>query len=345
MTTILTSGSFDSKGVSVNIPIPSDADYFVVQNITQSGAQQTPGRGVKFEWFGNPLMADGSAMEWKKKDASDDLSLVNITTGGFTYIKDYPIVEPQAASAITAITNANPAVVTQNNSYSNGDVIRIYGTTGMLTVGGIDVQISSVSGTGYTLLGLPATATNGFAAAATAGHTRRISKYLAVEPQYLYVTGISQAKQAVVSLSVDPANYYAVGMKMHFSVPASFGMTQINQMTGKIVAVNAVAAAGDIGAYNITVDIDSSSFSAFSWPASASSPTAKLFATVSPAGASTQYNPVTMTTTGYNFDLQPFRTSVFVPYMHLAAGAQSPAGSSGDKIWWAAYKMTSTLIV
>jgi len=127
-------------------------------------------------------------------------------------------------------------------------------------------------------------------------------------------------------------------MKIHFSVPYSFGMTQINQLTGKILAVNAVAATSNIGAYNLTVDIDSSAFTAFAFPASTSSPTATLFATLSPAGASTQFDPVTNVQTGYNFQIQPFRTGQFTPYMFLAGGAQSPAGANLDVINWAAYK-------
>ncbi len=209
----------------------------------------------------------------------------------------------------------------------------------MLQIGGMVLQISSVSGAGYTFLGLPATAGNGFASPGTAGFTRRVSKFNAVDPEFLYVTNISQATQAVVSLSVNPSSYYAVGMLVHFSVPPSFGMYQMNQLTGKIVAVNAVAASGAIAAYNITVDIDSSAFTAFAFPASTSSPTAALFATIAPAGARTQYDPVTGVQTGYNFLLQPFRTGQFVPYMFLSGGANSPAGASDDVINWMAYKL------
>lgn len=341
MTTILTQGSFTSAGTAVDVPLPSSANYFVATNLTQLATTQATGRGFRFEWYGNGLVADDNAIEWKKTNSTDATNIVLATSGGFTYVTSAPVVEAAAANAITAITNANPAVVTQTNTYVNGDILRIYNTTGMLQAGGIDVQISSVSGAGYTLLGLPATAGNGFAAAATAGTTRRISKYYAVEPQYLYISNISKATSAVVSTTIDPSNYYAVGMKIRFSVPSSFGMTEINGLTGKITAVNGVAASGAIGAYNLTVDIDSSAFTTFAWPASSSSPTAALFATLAPAGARTQFNTSTNTFTGYDFNLQPFRTGQFTPYMHLAAGAQSPAGSTGDVIVWTAYEMTA----
>ncbi len=344
MFTILTGGSFTSTGAGVSIPLPSSADYFKTWNVTQYLAA-SPTVVVGGEWFGSKFGAGASAansgLRWKKAGSSAiliDSFSTSTASSGFTYVSAAPVADAQAANAITAITAANPAVVTQTNTYSENDIIRVYGTTGMLQIQGMDFQISTVSGSGYTLLGLPATASNGFASAATAGFTRRIPKHAAVDPETLFITNISQATQAVVSTSVDPSAYYAVGMEIHFSVPSSFGMVEINQLTGTIIAVNAVSATSNIGAYNLTVDINSSAFTAFAFPASTSSPTAALFATLAPAGASTQYNPVTGLYTGYNFNLQPFRSGNFVPFMFLAGGASSPAGANADIINWAAYK-------
>jgi hypothetical protein len=347
--TILTGGSFTSAGVGVKIPLPSSADYFVTTNVTQLATTQATGVCVRGEWYGPKFGAGATAVNdgfsWVK---TNDTSAINIqlfstaSAPGFTYITSVPYVEPQSAAAITNITAANPAVVTQVNTYSNGDVLRFYSTTGILQIGGFDAQISSVSGAGYTLLGLPATAANGFAAAGTAGYTRRISTYGAVEPEFLYITNISQAASAVVSTSVDPSLHYVVGMKIYFSIPASYGMTQMNGLTGTITAVNGVEASVNVGAYNLTVNINSSAFTAFAWPASTSSPTAQLFATLSPAGASTQYDPVALVTTGYNFQYQPFRTGQFTPYMFIGGGnVQSPGGNTNDVINWACYKLES----
>ncbi len=341
--TIITGGSFTSTGAGVKIRIPSSADYFKTWNVTQM-ATSNPNTVISGEWFGAKFGAGATGAGAspnsgiKVVKTTADLTGVFTFGTGFTYVTTVPFVEAQNANAITAITAANPAVVSQTNTYSNGDILRIYGTTGMLQIGGMDFQISSASGSGYTLLGLPATASNGFAAAATAGFTRRVSSVAAVDPEYIYITNISNATQAVVSTSIDPSFTYVVGMKIYFSVPSSFGMTQINGLTGTILAVNAVSAISNIGAYNVTVDIDSSAFSAFAFPASTSSPTAALFATFSPAGAKTAFSPLTNVQTGYDFVNQPFRTGQFTPYMFLAGGAQSPAGANLDVINFAAYK-------
>lgn len=339
--TLITQGSFTSAGVAVNINLPSSADYFVTKNLTQLATTQATGRGVMFEWYGNNLVAADNAIEWLKTNSTNALNMTLVTSGGFTYYTTYPQVEGQAANAITAISAANPAVVSQTNTYSDGDIVRIYNTTGDLTIGGMDFEISSSSGSGYTLLGLANIAGNGLAAA-TAGYTRRISTYKAVEPQFMYITNISKASSAVVSTSINPNKYYVVGQKIRFSVPSSFAMTEINGLTGTITAVNAASASGNIGAYNVTVNIDSSAFTAFAFPATTLSPTTQLFATFSPAGASTQQNYQTGVYTGYNFQLQPFHSAQVTPFMRLAAGAQSPAGSTSDVIVWQAFKQEQT---
>lgn len=331
--TIITGGSFTSAGVGVKIPLPSSADYFKTWNITQMGLTGTV--CVAAEWFGSKFGAGASAandgLRWKKAGSSAiliDKFSTSTASDGFTYVTQVPFIEAQSTSAITSITAASPGVVTQTNTYAAGDILQFYSTTGMLQIAGMNFQISTVSGSGYTLIGLRGA---GFAAPATAGYTRRISKMLAVEPQYLYVTEITQATQAIVRTSVDPTAYYVVGMKVHFSVPYSFGMYQMNQLTGTIVSLSAAN-------YTMTVDIDSSAFTAFAFPASTASPTAALFATVAPAGASTQFNSVTNVQTGYDFQYQPFRTGQFTPYMFVAGGAASPAGAASDIIDWAAYK-------
>lgn len=336
MSTIISQGSFLSTGVGVSINLPQSADYFKAINMTQMATTQATGRGVLFEWFGNPSFAQGSAIEWLKTNSTNALNATLVATGGFTYVTTFP--QPEAAVTGTAITNATPAVVTSTNTYSEGDRVVLYNTTGMAQIGGMSFTISSVSGSGYTLLGLPAA---GFSAAATALSARRVSKVAPVEPEFLYVTAVSQASQAVVTVSSDPTNVIYLGQKLVFQIPASFGMTQLNS-NNQPQALPAVVTAVNYAAYQFTININTSAYTAFAFPASTLSPTTPLFATVAPAGSSTQYNPVLQTYTGYDITKAPFRSGLFLPYMFLAAGAQSPAGSNGDTIVWQASKFNGT---
>lgn len=329
--TISYGDTFLSTGAGVKILLPGGADYFKTWNMTQLAATN-PNTVVNGEWFGSHFGAGASAAGLGLQTVKTTANLTsNFGAGlGFTYVGSNPVVEAQNAAAVTAITAATPAVVSQTaHGYSAGDIIQFYNTTGMQQISGMNFQISTVNANDYTLLGLPAA---GFAAAATAGFTRRISKFLAVDPQFLFVTAISKATQAVVTFSVDPSAYYVAGMKIHFSIPYSFGMYEMNQLTGKILSVNAAT-------YQVTVDIDSSAFTTFAFPASSATPTAQLFATVAPAGASTQRDPNTFVETGYNFQYQAFKSGQFVPYIYLAGGAQSPAGAASDQINWMAYKL------
>jgi hypothetical protein len=312
MGTLLQQGEFISDGKTQEIELPGNADYFVAQNLSQSGSVETPGRGVKFEWFKSPEFSNGYQLRTFKSAGANTLERTVDTSGGFSFYETLPIQGPAVTG--TAITAANPAVVTMNNTFSDGDRVALYGTTGMQQIAGADFTISSVSGSAFTLLGLDA---SGFAAAATAVIARRIPKRKDVLPSTSIVTAITQAKKAVVTTSV--AHDYVVGQLLHLSVPSSFGMTEADQRTVKVVAVTA---------YSLTLDLDTTSFTAFSFPASASVPSSRLFATVAPAGQKNSYDVTNV----------PFRSGNFVPFISLPAGINSPAGSNGDFIIWQAWK-------
>lgn len=312
MGTLLQQGQFTSDGNIKEIELPGNADYFVVENLTQAATTQTAGRGVKFEWFSSPDFANGSQIRTFKSDGADTLEKTVDTSGGFSFYGTLPIQE--AAVTGTAITAASPAVVTMTNTFSEGDRVALYGTTGMQQIAGADFTISSVRGSAFTLLGLDA---SGFAAAATAVIARRIPKRKDALPSTSIVTAITQATQAVVTTSV--AHDYVVGQLLHLSVPSSFGMTEADQLTAKVVAVTD---------YSLTLDLDTTSFTAFAFPASADIPSTRLFATVAPAGQKNSYDVTNV----------PFRSGNFVPFISLPAGINSPAGSSGDVIIWQAWK-------
>lgn len=334
--TLITQGSFLSAGAAVNIDLPSSADYFKAINMTQLATTQATGRGVMFEWFGNPSFAQNSAIRWSKTNSADALNMSLVTSGGFNYLTSFP--QPEGAVVGTAITAASPAVVSMTNTYSAGDKVVLYNTVGMAQIGGMAFTISSVTGSAFSLIGLPAA---GFAAAATAVTARRVSSVTSVEPEFLYVTAISRAAQAVVTCSQLPVNVF-VGQKLVFQVPQSFGMTEINSTNLNGIPVVVTSIANAASAYQFTISLNTTGFTTFAFPASTASPTAPLFATVASAGAQTSYDPVLQTYTGYNVSVDSFRSGMMLPAMNLQAGAQSPAGSSGDTIAWQAFKCEST---
>ena len=336
MFTIVSQGTFIQPATAVNmqIPLPSGADYFKTINITQMSLP-TPTSCVAGEWFGGGITATNDGLRWTKAGSnviSIDKFSNSTVSNGFTYVTSFPAPEAQVTG--TTITNATPAVATQTNTYSEGDTVVIYNSVGAEMYSGIPFTISSVSGSGYTLLGL-----NSPGSAATAFFSRRIPKFMPVEPRTLYVTGITQATQGVVTVS--QIHSYVVGQKVEFTIPASFGMVQLNnfyQAQSKPIIITAVTA------YTFTINVNTTSFTAFAFPATALTPTVQLFATVTSAGQAATYNPVTQVTTGYNFSYVPYHSGLFLPYMYVPAGANSPGGSAADTIVWQAYKMETGTI-
>lgn len=337
--TIVSQGTFTQPATAVNqiIPVPSSIDYFKTYNYTKAIANAPTGCFMG-EWFGGGITAANDGIRWGKAGSTSVIvdNFQNASSNpnaGFTYVTTYPA--PQAALTGTTITNASPAVATVTNTYSNGDQVVIYNSVGALMYSGMAFTISSVSGSGFTLLGL-----NTPGSAATAFQVRKISPYTAVEPSFLYVTAVTQAVNAQVTVS-QASNVY-VGQKLEFTVPASFGMVQLNnfnQTQSKPAVVLSV-----IDAYNFTINVNTTGYTAFAFPASSGSPTTQLFATCAPAGQSTQYNPITMVQTGYNFNQLPFHSGVDLPYMLVPAGQYSPGGQANEVIIWQACKWETATI-
>jgi len=308
MSSVVASGSFTSAGAVKDIALRSDFDIFECYNYTQAATTQTTGRGCAFRWQRG--FADNAGMMWTKEDSGNALDLEVITSGGFLRV-DESVQAPEAAVTGTAITAANPAVVTAtSHGYAVGDRVRIGGSTGMLQIGGYEFTVTAVADANTFTLGyLDA---SGFAAAATALSARRIPNDPLYAPSKNWITGISQAASAVVTLSV--THGLAVNDEVRLSVPAACGMVEADGLAGKVTAV---------ATNTVTLDIDSSGFTAFALPASAS------------AGSPALLIPFGVDST--NSVAQALDNDAQI-LMRLGAGADGPAGSSSDVIYWEAKK-------
>lgn len=120
-------------------------------------------------------------------------------------------------------------------------------------------------------------------------------------PPYFYpslgtIVSITQANPAVVTTSVN-LNLTA-GQVIRLRVPAAFGMTQANNVTAIISAVsgNQITLGGTTGAFTLNNSLNTTAFTAFTWPLATGVPF--NYATVTPVGSGPQ-----ITATGfYNAD-------------------------------------------
>ena len=252
-------GTFTSTGVVENITLPSGYDEFEMINITDIGS--TAANTNVMTARGTSDMADGSGFFGPKTSGAATIGLtVTTLTNGFTFVDDSASVGLGAAnSTITAISQADPAVVslTSTTGLADTDVVRIFNTTSMLQIAGWDFTIGSlVADTSFTLAFLDS---SGFASAASAGTIRRVPFDPRFYPRNRRITGISAATSAVITLSV--THGFTAGQAVRIKVPEAFGMIEIDDLIGNITEINTTT-------NTITVDIDSSAFTAFAFPTS-----------------------------------------------------------------------------
>lgn len=273
----LVTGSFTSDGTIKNISLPSGYNSFEMINISDIGSTAANTNVMRAQ--GTSAMSAGSAYYSPKTSGAATNALeVTTTTGGFTFVADSGSTAIGGSVALngTEINRANPAVADTgdtSNLVAGSSVVRLYSTTGMLQVAGMDFTVGTiVTNTSFQLKYLNNT---GFAADATSGSYRIINATDRFYPKSRYITAITKASSAVITLSV--THGFTAGQAVRIVVPAAFGMTEIDGLLGNITAVSTAN-------NTITVDIDSTSFSTFAFPTSATAATGVTFAQVVPVG-------------------------------------------------------------
>lgn len=181
-------------------------------------------------------------------------------------IRQYNTANPPvfAALATTAITgSAGTYVVTmaETGDIQVGDYVRLYGTTGELQLAGYKFQVTAVTNDTSITLGYMASGGQVLAADATAGS---VLKYIPNQmyPRYSWIANISRAAQAVVHFTAK--NDYVPGEILSFRVSAAYGMKEINNVHARVLSVTNSATVS-----SVTLDLDTTGFTAFAFPTSA----------------------------------------------------------------------------
>ena len=313
-------GYFTSNGKTTTIQLASGFDWLQIWNITNSTANQTA--AVPVGWYWQQGFPAGAGISYWKSNAADAANLQQYTTtNGFTLINGYG---PQfsVASAITSSSNAATPVYTvaSTTGIAVGSVVRIYGTTQM-SVNGYDVQVGAFTpSTSFT----SAVAFSTALPASTGGFYQIVNPLDPWYPASRTIVNITQAASAVVTTSVQ--HNYVVGQSVSFRLSDStFGMVQINGLSGSITAVTQ---------FTFTVNIDTTAFTAFTWPAFTNAVT---FPQVLPVGEDTSvalaqvpplsvYSDATLNTAYYGIQFPG----------GAAAATAGPAGINNDVIYWRA---------
>lgn len=319
---IILQGNFTSDGNNVFIDLESGADWMYVYNTTQAAASQTTAVGVKYYW----QSGFGQGAKWTtfKSNAAAAANLEQfITSNGFSYF-DTSVQTPGTLNAtITAISNAAIPVVSNSgtNGIAAGSVVRLINVVGAQQFGGMDftVGINTLTTGTFSLDYAPQIV------AGTTGSWRVIPFNPIYYPRRRSVTKITKAAQAVVTMSV--THGYEVGQAIRMTVPSRFGMVEMNGLLGNIVDV-------DTTNNTITLDINSSAFTTFSFPLTTQLPFSP--AEVTPVGENTAV------ALSFGVDILSDATvNTGSTGILLAGGTNNPGGAASDEIFWVAGKSFS----
>lgn len=290
--TIIGQGTITAPTTLVNqvVAIPSGVDWMKVYNYSQYGNIGTPDDNVGLEFYWQRGMAAGTGIVSYGTNSSRTISADTLLTGGFTLYDPsgqtpgaLPLVSaPVVTTAITNVTR--PVVSTASTAgISVGTIVRLSNapvpsesseSIGPLAT--IDFSVGAVdAGTSFTLTG-----NAGAALANAVGSTSGYGYYSIINysplfyPRNRTITNISQAANAVVSTSIPHG--LTPGQEIRFNIPSICGMVQLNPNaannyfpTSSNTAAIVISVTDD---WNFVININSSSYTAFTFPTVAQQP-------------------------------------------------------------------------
>lgn len=289
--TIIGQGSFIVPATIVNkvIEIPSNVDWLSVRNYTRSG---TVGGAAAFgfEYYWQRGMPAGTGLVKYYSNGSAIVNGDRLVSGGFTLYD--PSGQSQGALpliggsvATTASTNVTRPVVSTASTagIAVGSVVRM-SNTAQTDVNGVDMVVGAfVANTSITLLA----ASNALATApgviGGAGFYRIINTDPLFYPRNRIITNITRAVNANVSTSI--AHGLTPGQEIRFGIPAASGMIQLNPTPqNNYLQASVVTVVDD---YNITINLDTTAFTAFTWPTAVPNQMPVTFPQLTPVGEDT----------------------------------------------------------
>lgn len=331
--TVIQQGRFTSTGVAKTLQIRSDFDWIRVYNETNLYAAGGATSGAEF--YFQRGMTNGRGVLYVKENTIGAVVPSQLAANaGFTLLNTSdPAQQLTASVPITNTTNVvRPIISTADTSgLISGSIVRLYNMSSGNAVNGLDFAVDTiVANTSFRMAG--AFANTPFANGAATGQYRIVNFDPEYYPPYRYIINITAAASAVVTLSVP--SQYKVGQEVVFRIPVGFGMTEMDGLTGTVTAVT-----DTVATQTITVNIDSSAFTAFTFPTNNAAGRRER-CIVAPVGANTGY----IITQNGNILNDAVRNTGFIGVRlnaNAAAAPSAPCGENGDVMYWIAGKSFS----
>lgn len=266
--------------VAINVPVSDQPDWIFLRDITVSpggwggnaAGSYTANTNISSEWFST--MAQGSYLQTGQAasaTAAAALYPTQGTSGGFTFINSSN--PPTFATLAGTAINKTTLVVTMGGgtgSIGVGDYVRLISPTAMLELGGLTFQVTAVSVGANITLGYTATAVAAGLNLVANGTTVKVLKFYPglFYPREKVVAYITQANPAKVYFH--STNDFTPGELVDFTIPTTFGMTQLSYLTGMPGgAARVLTVTNSATESSITINVDTTGFTPFQYPLSA----------------------------------------------------------------------------
>lgn len=321
----------------IQISSMSPPSYFVMKNITQWGTTNAA-KDIEFWW--EQSMAQGTARGIHQASGGAGSQTLNSFALASDGISTYSTLSPPTFTALacTAVNHTTWVVsMTNTGTIGVGDTVRLYNIAGMQEVAGYTFQVTAVSANTSITLGFMATAqTAGVTGITVDGTTGSVQKIIPNQfyPKANRIVGITQGAAGAAKIYFALPNNYTPGERIGIRVPNLWGMTQLNNMEARVLVATNTSTES-----SVTIDIDCSGFTAFTFPTSA-----QAAAGVSPAIALPSASAVIPANGSLTLVQQPPGTNLLDTFdnqnkyvVHL--GATIFANSSTNDVWlWQAYQ-------
>lgn len=261
-------GVFTSTGVGRFIQLPFLPNSFELWNITAMGTPTQNHITHAISWQSS---TSGTASA-EYFNATPVLTTLNLASGGLSFI-DAGTYQygPTIALATTFVTQDTAAVVTTASAHGlvTGDAVLLYGTTAMLQIAG---QVYTATVLSTTTFSIPVNS-SGFASAATAGFMKKVLYPDLYIPYGVGITAITTG--ATTTITTAQNHGFVVGQEVFFVIPrvsaSAWGTVQLDTAAynqANVIPQQAYVTA--VPALNqITVNVNSTGYSAFAFPTSA----------------------------------------------------------------------------
>jgi hypothetical protein len=261
------------------IDIRMGISRFYLKNLTMSGETALGVAGALtsnriVEAFFNPsYMAAGTGIIKQNGTVSGTLAPLNNGVMAINGISYYNAAAPSVGPNI-AISSFTPGTTTvfvtgSAHGFQVGDTVRIGNMTSAPQMGGLSMTVTAVgSTTQFTTLFNSSNAVTSVGTVYKTGSAYLPYKSL-YYPEVRAIAGFTLANPCVVTLLVQ--QNYQIGDVVRFNIPTVFtggSQSQLNSTNNGLPNEFTVIAVNNaVGTQTVTLNVDSSSFTAFAWPA------------------------------------------------------------------------------